>query len=35
LSSPWGRVNLVEEAARWRDLQGLARSVAHLAGMKK
>jgi nucleoside 2-deoxyribosyltransferase len=28
-------VNPVEEAARWRDLQGFARCVAHLAGMKK
>ena len=28
-------LNPVEEAARWRDLQGFARCVAHLAGMKK
>ena len=28
-------VNPVEEAARWRDLRGFARCVAHLAGMKK
>jgi nucleoside 2-deoxyribosyltransferase len=28
-------VNPVEDAARWRDLRGFARCVAHLAGMKK
>jgi hypothetical protein len=28
-------VNPVEEAARWRDLQGFARCVAHLVGMKR
>jgi hypothetical protein len=28
-------VNPVEEAARWRDLQGFAHCVVHLAGMKK
>ena len=28
-------VNPVEEAARWRDLQGFARCVAHLAGMRR
>jgi hypothetical protein len=28
-------VNPVEEAARWRDLRGFARCVAHLAGMKR
>jgi nucleoside 2-deoxyribosyltransferase len=28
-------VNPVEDAARWHDLQGFARCVAHLAGMKK
>ena len=27
-------VNPVEDAARWRDLRGFARCVAHLAGMK-
>jgi hypothetical protein len=28
-------VNAVEEAARWRDLGGFTRCVAHLAGMLK
>jgi nucleoside 2-deoxyribosyltransferase len=28
-------LNPVEEAARWRDLHGFARCVAHLVGMKR